>query len=798
LGFHDFGARLMSPHNGTTSWQQIAAAARGVKAATLRACPAILTLAIAVTLAGVDSVRAATFLVDSTLDNHDSNPGDGLCVAHGPCTLRAAIEEANALGPGATHTIRFNIPGTGVKTIQVGATGFFGLPPLSVPITIDGYSQPGAQPNSNAFGQGSNAVLLIELDGTNALPSDGLGANGLEIASSGCTVRGLVINRYTGLNSVAIRGNGILIQGGTGNIIAGNFIGVDATGLARLANGGDGIYIINSASNVIGGSAPADRNVISGNTFTGVSMTDTAADGNRVLGNLIGTDASGTNPIPNGFFGAYMNGAGHNVIGGSALGAGNVISGNAGAGVRIRMTGAVGNVVQGNFIGTDASGNAILANQADGISIGDNASETQVGGTSARERNVVSGNRLVGIVLVDSSRNTIQGNVVGADPSGTRMLGNGGTGIRVEDGSNNKIGGAGSGAGNVVAFNGGVGVTVAVQNGNATGNTVSTNRIFANSLLGIDLGPDGVTQNDGGDDDGGPNNRQNFPVLTSAVVQNGVATVLGQLNSEVGQTLQIELFESAACDPSGFGEGQAFLGSVTTSTDADGNAAFTAVAEGAIAGRFVTATATDARGNTSEFSACLRSVAGASVTLSLTPARPVNSEPVTLAAAVSGATPSGIVVFRDQSKELGRVPVDQNGVATLKISPLTLGAHTLTADYSGDEINLAASSAPMAVEVANGNAGPPEAGCALGRSDGRFDPSLPVLLLFALVVRSWRFCREGSATRRRRDIAPKESSRWADTVAELRAHYVVPGTIASTSGLLRRPAKWTGHDGGKQ
>ena len=158
----------------------------------------------------------AGFTVNSTVDTVDANAGNGVCETSTPgeCTLRAAIMEANANF--GLDNIAFTIPTTGALTIQPLSA----LPTITDPVVIDGYTQPGASPNTNGPGLGSNAVLMIELDGSLA----GVDVNGLHITAGSSTVRGLVINRFSR--------SGILLDSSGDNVIAGNFLGTDVTGTA--------------------------------------------------------------------------------------------------------------------------------------------------------------------------------------------------------------------------------------------------------------------------------------------------------------------------------------------------------------------------------------------------------------------------------------------------------------------------------------------------------------------------------------------------------------------------------------
>ena len=459
------------------------------------------------------------FVVNSTAD-----PGNGVCDVT-ECTLREAIIAANVhSGP---DIIAFNIPGSGTHTIKPASA----LPTIGGPLVIDGYTQPGAGPNTNPPALGSNATLKIELDGTSVVTF----TNGLRISGGGSTVRGLVINRFTG--------SGIRIDQLGANVIEGNFIGTDVTGTLDLGNNAVGVFILgNSSGNLIGATTPAARNVISGNGNSGININGPGATGNVVRGNFIGTDITGTLDLGNTNDGVRIDGPANNTIGGTTAGSRNVISGNGNSGIRIAGSTATDNVVQGNFIGTEVDGTSRLGNSGDGV----------------------------------------------------RILGFGSA-------TNNTIGGTASNTANIIAFNSGDGVRV----DSGTGNVIPTNSIFSNTGLGIDLAPNGVTANDTGDGDTGANNRQNFPVLTSASSTVDGTDVEGTLNSAANTTFRVEFFANSGCDPSGHGEGETFLGSISVLTDGSGYASFgVSFATVVPVGHLITATATDPANNTSEFSGC--------------------------------------------------------------------------------------------------------------------------------------------------------------------------------------------------
>jgi hypothetical protein len=230
-----------------------------------------------------------------------------------------------------------------------------------------------------------------------------------------------------------------------------------------------------------------------------------------------------------------------------------------------------------------------------------------IGGTTAGAGNTIAGN-LVGVGITDSgtSGNLVQGNFIGTSASSAAGLGNSQQGVFIlNDASENTIGGQSAGAGNVIAFNGGAGVVVG-NNASSTesGDAILANSIFANAHAGIDLGDDGVTANTSGGPHSGPNQRQNFPVITLAIRSGGSIVIGGTLNSTPSTTFTLEFFANPSPDPTGFGQGQQLLGEISTTTDSSGNASFTTpgLSAPALVGRIITATATDPAGNTSEFS----------------------------------------------------------------------------------------------------------------------------------------------------------------------------------------------------
>ena len=487
----------------------------------------------------------STFTVTDTYD--DTNMG----------SLRWAIGEVDADTNPGVDTIDFAITGQGQGPFTIYT--YSPLPPLTHPVLIDGYSQSGASVNTQTTSD--NAVLMIDLDGTYTYSP----TYGLDIAASGCTVQGLAITDYA---------SGVVPDSGTsGSIIQGNFIGTDVTGSIALGNS-EGVLFQGSSDNTIGGTTPAAVNIISGNTGDEISLSNQ--------------------------------------------------TGNA-------MYNDTGNVIEGNYIGLTASATSTLATANNGVNLF-NAYDNIIGGSSAGAGNVIAGQLQNGILINESNYNVVAGNEIGTDPTGTIRLGNSGPGILIGNASlGNTIGGTTIGAGNTIAFNSGDGVQVGyysddgsddnVIQSNAifdnsgagvdvgsfsgdttTGDAILSNSIYGNSALGIDLGDDYITQNSPGGPHFGPNDLQNYPVLTAAATFNGSTYVAGTLNSTPDATFTLQFFSNASPDPTGYGEGQTLIGTTTVSTDANGNASFSASFPGTIpTGESVSATATDSNGDTSEF-----------------------------------------------------------------------------------------------------------------------------------------------------------------------------------------------------
>jgi parallel beta-helix repeat protein len=419
---------------------------------------------------------------------------------------------------GAADRIEFNIAGTGMHTISLASN----LPNITDAVIIDGFTQPGSQPNT--LPTDNNTVWQVTIDGAPFSTCQPLSGDGLVVAStgSGTMIRGLRVVNFGPAQ--------IIVATGASNVrVVGNYVG-DSDGANYCS--GDGVFVRGN-DNFIGGTNPGDRNVIK---FNGRAVNLFGSSRNTVQGNI----------IENSSIDAILIKAGSgNLIGGTAAGAGNVISRSLQIGIKLGFNNRPGtagppNVIQGNFIGTGFDGASDRGNGASGI-------------------------------FVDGEFATV-------------------------------IGGTEPGAGNLIAFNlHGINVTA------RTRATILGNSIFSNLFLGIELQPNlGVDANDALDADGGANAGQNYPVLNSATSTTASTTIAGSLASSPDTTFRVELFSSSSCDSHGNGQGRRFLGATDVTTNAAGDATIDATLPVTVAnGQVVTSTATDPSGNTSEFSRCV-------------------------------------------------------------------------------------------------------------------------------------------------------------------------------------------------
>jgi len=389
----------------------------------------------------------------------------------------------NIIGPDVTGTKAMGNSGDGI-VIMAGASK-----------NVVGGDTPGARNLISGNDDGNAAteqagIFIQDADTAdnrilgNFIGADAAGAGALGNGDAGIVLalgaHGTVIGGETPGAGNVISGNdshGIVLQqsGTDGNRIVGNIIGLDAQGARSLTNRDTGVFIGFGAShNVVGGDTQAARNVING----GVWLQEPGTTDNRVQGNYIGTDASGTAAPGNHGNGVTLIDAPRaNIVGGETPGTGNLISGNAGHGVFLQGAGTSGNEIAGNTIGADITGRQPLGNGLNGVVILDGASENVVGGNTALARNLISGNGRYGVQLQDAGTtgNRVQGNFAGTDVTGTAAIPNAKDGVIANDGaSDNLIGGVLPGEGNLISGNGEIGVNI---NSDTTGNRVLGNTI---------------------------------------------------------------------------------------------------------------------------------------------------------------------------------------------------------------------------------------------------------------------------------------------------------------------------------
>lgn len=580
--------------------------------------------------------HATTFTVTNTNDS-----GSG--------SLRIALQmAAYTAGP---HTIVFNIPTsdpnynstTGIWVIHPATTYNY---IIKSNVTIDGTTQTTNQGNTNPNGpeivlDGDNNTINYCFSVVNVPGTVIKGFNirgfmyGIQITGTS-SVNSIITGNYIGTNETATDtlGNyiGIEITEGAdsttigGNTIAernivsgnehigirlldvkhctvkGNYVGVDRTGTVALPNY-DGVSLEGATKFcTIGGTTPAERNIISGNEAYGLPVFGAGAEGNIITGNYIGTDVTGTVAIPNTYGVLFDDGSFNNVLGGNTSAERNILSGNSAYGVFIYNMGTNSNIVRGNFIGTDVNGTTAVPN-AVGIVVDGAAFKHVI------DSNVISGNLQQGIYIdiTGSDSTLIIKNKIGVAVNGD-PLGNGSDGIRISQGPKYSLIGGTPAEGNIIANNGGNGVYI--MSPNDDNHLISCNSIYDNGELGIDLFPLGVNPNDAGDGDSGPNEGMNYPEIDTVIFVSGNNTTIisGTIDTQNPSTVSIQIYRSAP-DSTGYGEGKEYL--ATVNPNISGSWADTLT--GLTASDFLTTLAIDQNNNTSEFSISRNTTETASV-----------------------------------------------------------------------------------------------------------------------------------------------------------------------------------------
>lgn len=553
------------------------------------------------------------------------------------------------------------------NTIGLDAYGMFSVPNENG-ILLSGASETniggGAVGQGNLISGNTGAAIILNGTGTrlNVIRGNRIGTD-----ASGT----LPISNYAGVvaksnsNSNIIGGSnpgegnlisaniemGVYIEASDSNVIIGNLIGTDISGLSTFTAGdtliqANGVEFNTVAQhNRLGGYTAGERNIISGNRVYGMVYYGNTAY-NEVIGNYIGTDITGNYSIPNATGICVDGGSHHNPI------INNVLSGNISYGIFVVTNQTFYNEIKGNKIGTNAAGTDSVPNDA-GVLIGGGTKYNTIGGDNPEDRNIISGNRYGGIEISDqyTTDNVIKGNYIGTDISGTYAIPNSygiglttrpqkntidnnlisgnlefglllfefadsnvitrniiGTSIDIQSPLNNGIAGiviwggssgnciGGQGQGNIIAYHDSLGIYI--KDNDSKYNTISENSIFQNNWMGIDLAPEGPNYNDGGDLDTGPNDLMNHPIISHAshAPPSLYFWAYGTIDTQLPEGTIIELF---IADENSFarGEGKTFIG--RTIADTAGNWMF--YGQGAASGDVLTATATDNQGNTSEF-----------------------------------------------------------------------------------------------------------------------------------------------------------------------------------------------------
>lgn len=565
--------------------------------------------------------RERVFVVNSTADQGDASPGDGVAeTGNYTTTLRAAIEEANASA--SLTRIEFDLSGTSVIRPRSA------LPGITGSVVIDGSTAP----------SWNGTAPVVVIDGSLA----GF-ASGLVITGGNNTIKWLTINHF--------QRAGINLSGSGGNLLDSNQIGTNPSGASAAPNAGYGIKIA-SPNNTL------RDNLVSGNGTAGIALIGASASNNLIHRAIVGLNAGSTATIPNGNHGVLISGAANNEI------LNSVVAGNVASGIALVGAGTRNNEINKNFIGTNRQSTRPFGNGGDGIRIADGANRNIVGLLRGSEGNIVGNSGGHGILVTGQSSifNRIFGNFIGTDRN-SRDHGNAKTGLTIQS-RNNIVGGGNSQTGNVIGFNAMHGISIStsqaygnklknnyigvdlggsdIGNGgsgvnvtgsaddNVIGSTVTTpnriafndaagvrvangsygtyivkNSIHSNGGLGIDLGATGYQSDDSGDADNGANKLQNAPIIQSVNKSGNDLIITYKVRSLTQNSvypLAVEFFVDG-----GGREGETYLAAhrYTENQAARGwkTLVYSGRAVGLTAGvTRIVATATDDEGNTSEFS----------------------------------------------------------------------------------------------------------------------------------------------------------------------------------------------------
>jgi parallel beta-helix repeat protein len=543
-----------------------------------------------------------------SLENASDNNTVGGTTAGAGNVVSANAHSGIALSGSSNNAVSGNMVGTNPNGIAAMANAAQGI---LIQNGSAGNTIGGATPGSGnlisgnlnigleIYGQGTSGnsvqgnIVGLTADGTQRL---GNATQGIEIGG-GASYNTIGGTTSSTANQIASNGNipnstawevgsanvDIQDQGTSNNLVEGNFIGTNAQSSSGLSPYAAGIYIGNGATNdTIGGTTTGARNIISGSVGDNILIDQYSGD-QLIEGNIIGLNAAGSAELSGLFIGSgiTINGF-NNTIGGTSLVSGNIISGNAAYGIELVGTTAIGNLIEGNKIGTDITG-AIAIRNLIGLGIF-GANDTTIGGTTPGACNVISGN-FDGTIIALTTDTLVEGNDIGTNELGSNTLGNSESGISIEQASGVTIGGTTPAAANVIAYNGENGIIVGTGSTDASiDNAILGNSIAFNTGLGIDI------------NNASP---QPAPSVTSAISTTSQTTITGTVTGAPNETFRVEFFSNST----GTNQGQSYLGFLNVTTNSSGSASFSFTPTSVIApGLAITATATDPNGNTSAFS----------------------------------------------------------------------------------------------------------------------------------------------------------------------------------------------------
>ncbi len=441
--------------------------------------------------------------------------------------------------------------------------------------------------------------ILGNLIGINSAGNKSL-PNGIGILIDSAS-NNLIGDDNGGKNVISGNGIGLRVYNSFANIIKGNYIGTGLNGITDMGNN-SGIALFYGNNNTIGSTTLAGKNIISGN---GYGLNIQLSNGNLITGNYIGVDITGNTALSNGNGGIILGRSSYNLIDA------NLISGNqadsffSAHGIFLSDS-STNNCITNNLIGTNASGNLPIPNDA-GILL-DNSNNNIIGDISGNTTNVISGNLEAGVEIENSQDNRIVGNIIGADITMSKSIPNR-QGIRIFQSVNNTVGGLGFHQGNTVAYNAQQGIIIGNSTSDMTaqGNGILSNNIFNNGEIGIDLGNFSLPlDNHKGSPSKGPNHFQNYPIIDQVVIENQGTLVNGTLNSVPNSQFIIQFFANQR-NVTDITEGEKFLGNVQVQTDSMGFCRFEDVKLPLVdKNSFISATATvfnnNIPGDSSEFS----------------------------------------------------------------------------------------------------------------------------------------------------------------------------------------------------